>query len=408
VRFRVRIMTGREVQGEAWASKRPALADHWWVVVTGEGRRERIHVGADREAAERKAGQLERALEARDGAVLGSGAPTLREVRDDYLRRAERRVSPTTLRTRRHQLEHLCAALGECRVDRLRPEMLTGWWSEYVEEGKRSPRSGHGHLEALARALGDAEFHGVTVAPALAALAAARRMIRHRGRGTKQSRRRDPGLDVRPLTPAQAAALGDALESWTDHDARLFAVLGLDCGLRLGELLALVWSDFDGERLRVHRSLDALGNVGPTKTGRERVVEVSRRARRMLKERRMECGARARAGSRVLRHVTRVVYRKRLAALARAAGVEAELLPTTLRHTFGSLLVMAGVPLSYVAAQLGHASIAVTERHYARWIPGEGYRTPPELAEGEVPADLLARLATTLPTPATIGGKAER
>jgi hypothetical protein len=41
------------------------------------------------------------------------------------------------------------------------------------------------------------------------------------------------------------------------------------------------------------------------------------------------------------------------------------------------------------------ASIAVTEKHYARWIPTEGHRTPPSLAEGQVPADLLTYTSPT-------------
>ncbi|MEE9606515.1 MAG: hypothetical protein V3U03_02165, partial [Myxococcota bacterium] len=76
--------------------------------------------------------------------------------------------------------------------------------------------------------------------------------------------------------------------------------------------------------------------------------------------------------------------------------------------SFGSLLVMNAVAISYVAAQLGHASISVTEKHYARWIPSEGYRTPRQQGEGEVPADLLDSLATTLPTLATTRRKAEQ
>jgi integrase len=136
-------------------------------------------------------------------------------------------------------------------------------------------------------------------------------------------------------------------------------------------------------------------------------VQVSRRVRQLLKERRLEVGLRGRPRERVLRHVTRAVYRRKLAELAQAAGITAAVTPTTLRHTFGSILVMNGVPLSYVASQLGHSSIAVTEKHYARWVPGEDYRRPPDLAEGEVPADLLGRLATTLPTAATTAGKDE-
>jgi integrase len=40
-----------------------------------------------------------------------------------------------------------------------------------------------------------------------------------------------------------------------------------------------------------------------------------------------------------------------------------------LRHTHGSLLAMAGVPLNVIAAQLGHADTRMTERHYAHLAP---------------------------------------
>jgi site-specific recombinase XerD len=36
-----------------------------------------------------------------------------------------------------------------------------------------------------------------------------------------------------------------------------------------------------------------------------------------------------------------------------------------LRHTYASLLVMAGAPLQVVAQNLGHADTRMTERHYA-------------------------------------------
>jgi hypothetical protein len=36
--------------------------------------------------------------------------------------------------------------------------------------------------------------------------------------------------------------------------------------------------------------------------------------------------------------------------------------------------------------------VAVTARHYARWIEDDHYREPMRIEPGEVPADLLARL----------------
>ena len=45
-----------------------------------------------------------------------------------------------------------------------------------------------------------------------------------------------------------------------------------------------------------------------------------------------------------------------------------------LRHTFASLLLAEGAPITYVAAQLGHSSPATTLRYYAKWIPSKGRR----------------------------------
>ena len=40
-----------------------------------------------------------------------------------------------------------------------------------------------------------------------------------------------------------------------------------------------------------------------------------------------------------------------------------------LRHTHGSALAMAGVPLNVIAAQLGHLDTKTTEKHYAHLAP---------------------------------------
>jgi hypothetical protein len=45
-----------------------------------------------------------------------------------------------------------------------------------------------------------------------------------------------------------------------------------------------------------------------------------------------------------------------------------------LRHTYVSLLLAAGAPITYVSAQLGHATPSTTLRYYARWIPSHGQR----------------------------------
>jgi integrase len=43
--------------------------------------------------------------------------------------------------------------------------------------------------------------------------------------------------------------------------------------------------------------------------------------------------------------------------------------PHDLRHSYASLMLLAGEPLAYVSAQLGHKSPEITLRVYSHWIP---------------------------------------
>lgn len=48
--------------------------------------------------------------------------------------------------------------------------------------------------------------------------------------------------------------------------------------------------------------------------------------------------------------------------------------PHQMRHTFASLLLQAGEPVTHVSQQLGHKDSAVTLRVYAHWLPDTGGR----------------------------------
>ena len=43
--------------------------------------------------------------------------------------------------------------------------------------------------------------------------------------------------------------------------------------------------------------------------------------------------------------------------------------PHQMRHTFASLLLQAGEPITYVSRQLGHKDPSITLRVYAHWLP---------------------------------------
>lgn len=110
---------------------------------------------------------------------------------------------------------------------------------------------------------------------------------------------------------------------------------------------------------------------GPPKSGRARTVALSRRLRRAL---------------------------ERLHWAQWQPGPEARLFPGFDPRNFGQrdwarLVREAKLgQLGYVSRQFGHADVAVTARHYAKWVEGDAYREPMALLPGEVPADLLARV----------------
>ena len=93
-------------------------------------------------------------------------------------------------------------------------------------------------------------------------------------------------------------------------------------------------------------------------------------------------------GDQSVAYVTPTHYRR----IFNKAKEALRITPHSLRHTYASQLLTAGVQLPYIARQLGHSSISTTERCYARWSAGDEYREPRSLGPGEVPADLLRRL----------------
>ena len=63
--------------------------------------------------------------------------------------------------------------------------------------------------------------------------------------------------------------------------------------------------------------------------------------------------------------------RKALNRLLDAAGLHRRG-PHQLRHTFASVLLQRGAPITYVSQQLGHKDAAITLRIYLHWLPHSG------------------------------------
>lgn len=163
-----------------------------------------------------------------------------------------------------------------------------------------------------------------------------------------------------------------------DPDTADFVMLLVRTGLRPGEGLALRRPLKDlhaGHVLVADTWLDT--HLGPPKSGRARWVDVTPAVASML--RRRDAAATvdwlfARPDGRAW---TRTQAARRVAEAAEQAGLP-RVTPHHLRHSFATLLKELGVPLAYIQAQLGHASIDITNDLYGK--SGRPPR-PPELEQ---------------------------
>lgn len=150
-----------------------------------------------------------------------------------------------------------------------------------------------------------------------------------------------------------------------EQDAAMFTIAAFT-GLRLGELLALRWSDVDleGAQITVARAMSA-GVEESTKSRRFRPVPLADQAAAELKglSRRQHCTGRddfvfCRPDGGAL---DRTAVRSRFIRAEKKAGVKVRRFHD-LRHTFGSLAVRK-FDVVTVKEMMGHSKLATTERY---------------------------------------------
>jgi integrase len=166
---------------------------------------------------------------------------------------------------------------------------------------------------------------------------------------------RPPGRD-RWLTIGEAAGL--LRQSRRDPQARghlpLFILLGLATGARPGALFDLRWTQIDFDRDRI--DFNPPGRKRTTK-GRP-IIPMPRRLRWFLLR------AHARAASPYVlsfRGERLASVKKSFRRARERAGLDALVIPYTLRHTAGTWLAQAGVDLRIIAGWLGHTQQRTTE-----------------------------------------------
>jgi integrase len=172
------------------------------------------------------------------------------------------------------------------------------------------------------------------------------------------------------------------------HRLWFLILVAVTSGLRLGELLALHWDDFDMNnlRIRVDSSLAQVKGIGrfekqpKTSSGIRRVVLTQVVIDAIPEQKEYIESVCAKAGSKWQEHdlvfpnqygfyMVRRVAAKQLKAILKEAGLPLEVTPHDLRHSFATLLFAAGVNPKVVQEVLGHSNIATTLGMYGDVLP---------------------------------------
>ena len=297
-----------------------------------------------------------------------------------------RPLAPATVAQYRWALTELVEGLGDHSLEQLSAEHVERFLVE------RSDRLGRNSLRILRMALGlvlDEEIRRDRLQRNVARIA-----VRPKTAPPRERR----ALSGDECTRLLAAAVG------TDFE-HLFALL-LFTGARRGELSGLSWSSVDIERQTItirqglRRSANGAWEIGdPKTTSSVRTIRISAGAIAHLRARQVdqlgeqvECPTWSNPLDLVFTSPTghhldpRRVSRK-WEELTKAAGIEGVVLHE-LRHTMGSHLVDAGVPLPEVADRFGHANLDQVSRTYR-------HRVAPVVEGG---ADVMDVFAPETPT----------
>jgi len=161
--------------------------------------------------------------------------------------------------------------------------------------------------------------------------------------------------------PADYERLLDGAQR-ADERTHILTLLGGDAGLRIGEIIALEWTDLDMRRrlVTVQRS-EWQGEISSPKGGQSRVVPMTARLATALEAHR---NLRTRIllkddGSGVDWHWAR----EKMATAQRRAVMVADGKLHKLRHTFGARLAMAGAPAKTIQELMGHQDLQTTMRY---------------------------------------------
>jgi integrase len=311
-----------------------------------------------------------------------------REVELPVERHADDALAPNTARCYASNTRvHLIPYFGERDLREIDAEAVQAFYNHCIDRNRpKSKRS----IEVVILTLGLILKHA-RAAKHVQSNAVTDWKQERAGIGRRRSRKgRNVITRKQVLDSNELSLVLDAFKQYEPAWYPLFLFLA-DTGARQGEAAALRWADVVLERgtAQIGRSFSSGLYLGETKTGHSRTVELSDRLLRVLRELEPDiCGAEALVfpsenGSHldpanVRRALGRVIQdsgcARRTSPRLRDRRVKLpskRITPHSFRHTFASLHLARGTPITWVQEQGGWTSPAVLLDTYTHFVPHE-------------------------------------
>jgi integrase len=311
---------------------------------------------------------------------LGSGSyvepdkTTVADFLERWLIHIKTQVSPRTYeRYAEIVRNNIIPALGAAQLIKLRPENISTAYGAALKAGRRdgggglSPRTIHHMHRILSQALKQARvWNAITDNPADLV--------------------KPPKVERKEMRTIDADQTVDVLETARGTRMLVPILLGVLCGLRRGEVVALRWRsvDLDGGQLSVVASAEQTDDgvrEKETKSGKGRAVALSpmlvaelRQHRKQQAEMLLKLGVRLSDDHHVVAREDGEPIQPRSLSRAFRKFMRRHKLPKIrlhdLRHSHATHLLAEGVHPKIAQERLGHSSVGITLDLYSHALPG--------------------------------------
>lgn len=331
----------------------------YWVFINHKGKRRSKKIG-DKKTANSVASGIREKLNRGDLGILKQKCPTVATYGREWLTSPLKDWEETTLRNYETIFRlHIKPHLGSSHVDEVRRKHVRTLIAQLKSKGLSSS-SAQVVIAVLSGIFDSAvEDELISVNPC---------------QKTRKFCGNETQTVINPLTP-------DEVQTFLENASALpieyytFYLLAVRTGLRLGEVLALEWSDidFDARTVEVNKSYSyRTKKIRLPKNKKPRKVDLTHFTVGALRNLKAQKKIRSITGSDLIIANNKgqpVPARTLQQTLKKVAPRPIRI--HDLRHTYATLRIAKGDNILDVSKQLGHHKVAFTLDKYAHWMPGQ-------------------------------------